>query len=343
MEEVPKPNADMRRWGQPLRVYSGPTLDKLPPRFPTTRVMGIVGDPVKVAYHYASTSRVGLVTPHENFPPTLEEERVYVATPADSQSNLRVVTFASHHPPAWSQVLGALDGVDVVVIAVARRDRNLEAFLREHEGYFALVLLVGPTPKLTHIGFGVVPEWRLAAPPDLPTIPRSPRHSLPRSSVTARLLLRYPTLLEEVEHWSATGAWNTFDTRHDFIQILFPGLHPGMANHEYVLTPEAVTELRSNPEFLRQAERAFTLLMLFYGLRYQQQQLEVIDESRFYRYFVLGGAGGHNYLRITRILNFLRLMNLSNPYAALKGVIEKAKQRFPGMIPGTTQSFWESV
>lgn len=355
---------------EPMSTYVGLPLTAQHQRYDNTQVLGVVGDAINIARHYATTQNVGLVNPgttevllrsnlyralHDAHITTLEEDRVYVAPKItffraeaalnyafESPVTMKVVSTA----PAGTEpdrTLGALGDVDVVVVMLPERNPALEEFLRHHLGYFALVLLVGTEPGLAEVNFGAMPTRRLAAPPTLPTIPRSPRHALAAGRVYERLTTQYPGLLREVQHWATVGDWATFEGRHNFIQILFPGMHAGMANTDLVLSHDDVERLKRNPVFLEQAQKAFTAMMLFYGLHYDGTRLTVVDQDRYYRYFILGGAGGHNYLRITRILTFLRLMELYPPYIALREAIQEAVQRHPGMIPATTLAFWNET
>ena len=156
------------------------------------------------------------------------------------------------------------------------------------------------------------------------------------SPVSQNLFTSYQRTLAELRK----STWNQFETRHDFIQIIFPTTGPGVANRELTLTPVEISELTDNPIFIEMLREAFNLMMSFYGLALEQNRLLIIDPKRYYQYFVTGGAGRHNHRRITRILTSLRLFQQHDLYLALKELALTAARGYHSEIPGLTLRIW---
>lgn len=148
---------------------------------------------------------------------------------------------------------------------------------------------------------------------------------------------------QQMMDWALQLDWNQFEMKHDFIQIAFPNLMPGMAHRELTPTPQIVQYLKSQSSFLKDLHYDFQLMLLFYGCVLIDEQILIANENRFLKYLIQGGAGKHNHLRITRILHSLNLFGLIQDYHIFKKWILEVGSKYPQAIPSTTLQYWQKA
>lgn len=165
----------------------------------------------------------------------------------------------------------------------------------------------------------------------------------PLSDAGRKLFQIYPLKLKEVKNWADQGRWMLLETNHDFIQILFPTLVSGMANVTLVPSKQDVEVLSKDSNFVHMINDAFNIMMSFYGLEYNRNRLNVIENDVFLKYFAQGGLGKHNHLRITRILTSLNLFRLVPQYLALKELTNLAALQYPQWINSETRNYWQKA
>jgi hypothetical protein len=163
------------------------------------------------------------------------------------------------------------------------------------------------------------------------------------SDLSRRLFLAYRQTLNEMRNWSQKNQWNFFESRHDFIQIVFPTTQAGTANRSLVPNMQEIQELNINKEFIQMMREAFTLILQFYGLTLINNKINITDKDRFVTYFLYGGSDGHNHLRITRILTSLRIFQQLDLYLAFKEFTNQVAETYPLLISNTTKNFWEKA
>lgn len=106
--------------------------------------------------------------------------------------------------------------------------------------------------------------------------------------------------------------WNkvTLEQKHDFIQSLFPLPTPGMAK-AHLLTPQAIKAFRTDPELQENILRSLIVMLNFYGLKINDSGNDIVritPTKQVVNGVTVGLYATHNYLRIARMLKFLRLI-----------------------------------
>lgn len=159
-------------------------------------------------------------------------------------------------------------------------------------------------------------------------------------TVSEHLLSIYPGTLQQVAAWRDNGQWDMIEKRHDFIQILFPTRQAGTTNKSIVLSNTDIYDLSRNSYFIGMLANALEVMLDFYGL---SPDVTVIDNARYQLYFIQGGHGRHNHLRITRIMTCLRLMNLPQLYTAVKEAAVYTASAYPNSVSAATANFWQKA
>lgn len=105
------------------------------------------------------------------------------------------------------------------------------------------------------------------------------------------------------------------ETKHDFIQSLFPLKEQGMAD-SYLLTDEEIYKFKNNLQLKKRVLKSFTLMMNFYGYSFDSK---INNKTRLIRTkpikrtinnYTIGLYSPHNFRRITRIIKFLKMIDL---------------------------------
>lgn len=134
---------------------------------------------------------------------------------------------------------------------------------------------------------------------------------------------------------------------HDYIQWLFPlfersGANPGAP----VLDDESVGSLRREPALRRRMRTAFELMLAFYGLQLSTsggtQRIERTDVFPV-RAKVWLTPRNHNFLRLSRILHSLCIMNGAALARMLLSALEEIDRDFPGVVGERTRDFWRNA
>ena len=123
-----------------------------------------------------------------------------------------------------------------------------------------------------------------------------------------------------------------------------------MANQDLTPTKDDIKILSQDNTFIEMMKDAFNLMLMFYGLKYTNDNLIEIStekdrgregKDRFMTYFVLGGSGKHNHLRITRILQSLKLFELITRYNSFRDFSVSISNRYGQQyISDETKKFW---
>ena len=142
------------------------------------------------------------------------------------------------------------------------------------------------------------------------------------------------------------AAWNPrqLEQTHDYIQWLFPTMTPGQFNpHAPVLDAADVTAGARNPQVVGNLIRMAVVMGRFYGLERKSfrdgPQYDPIDDRQPWWM----RADDHNFLRITRMLDSLRLFGLVEEAEALLDVLELLVRRHPGPVSDWTLQFWRGA
>ncbi|KAJ7695943.1 opioid growth factor receptor conserved region-domain-containing protein [Mycena rosella] len=115
-------------------------------------------------------------------------------------------------------------------------------------------------------------------------------------------------LVEEIhEQWQ--GDYNKLESKHGFIQWIFPIREHGMNYQSQPLQPHEIAAMKGDQRVLERLLASYRLMLDFYGMRLVSEETGAVDRStppRNYaaRYHNLVHSS-HNYLRISRILKCL--------------------------------------
>jgi hypothetical protein len=150
---------------------------------------------------------------------------------------------------------------------------------------------------------------------------------------------------------SLEGVWSfsfaELEAVHDFIQWLFPTAKPSAFNPwAPVLDERSIAELGAIPDLTARLHRSLDLMLAFYGLERSTAGNEpaIHDastiEERGPRWW---GAGNHNHLRLTRIIDSLRLLGLGGDAAALERCLQALRREHTTGISEATARYWAAA
>ena len=143
------------------------------------------------------------------------------------------------------------------------------------------------------------------------------------------------------------AAWNPrqLEQMHDYIQWVFPTMTPGQFNpHAPVLDAAEVDAGARDVRVVRNLRRMAVVMGRFYGLERKEfddgPQYDPIDDQQRPWWM---RADNHNFLRITRMLDSLRLFGLVEEAEALLDVLELLVRGHPGPVSDRTLEFWRGA
>ncbi|MCC5832176.1 MAG: hypothetical protein JJU12_03945 [Chlamydiales bacterium] len=140
---------------------------------------------------------------------------------------------------------------------------------------------------------------------------------------------------------SQTDPW--LEATHNFIQWLFPAFEPSKFNSKApLLTTELLGRMKSDGTIIKNVLRAFDRMLTFYGLQCSEEGI-VRSENWEERKKNWVTSGNHNYLRITRILNFMNLMGFEQEVSAFKQQLLTIANENPYQVTDKTVGFWTKI
>ncbi|MBI2810111.1 MAG: hypothetical protein HYX67_04690 [Candidatus Melainabacteria bacterium] len=154
--------------------------------------------------------------------------------------------------------------------------------------------------------------------------------------------------LEQTLSWDD----NTLESRHDYIQWLFPTDAPSGSNLTApILDPATIEIFRNDVNLRRQVFRSFQRMLSFYGLQYRSI-LSFSDEIVRARNFNARAAvwltpadhNYHNFLRITRIihsLNILEFRGYSESFLTI--MVDIARNEGRAVVTPNTLAHWQNA
>lgn len=149
------------------------------------------------------------------------------------------------------------------------------------------------------------------------------------SDQSRRLFLAYRKTLKEISKWVQEKKWNFFEADQNYFSIIFP--------------TQENPELQNNKDFTDMMRAAFKDMMTFYGLILVMNKLNISDKEKLITYFIQGGSGKQNHLRIAQILTSLKLFQQLDLYLALKEVTNQVADAYPHIISTETKQLWNSA
>jgi hypothetical protein len=151
--------------------------------------------------------------------------------------------------------------------------------------------------------------------------------------------------LEDV--WAFSFA--ELESVHDYIQWLFPTVKESAFDPwAPALDDETIRSLRAIPDLTDRLQRSLDVMLTFYGLERapgvagsgaQLREAASIEE-RGPRWW---GAHDHNHLRLTRIIDSLRLLGLLDDAVALERCLQELRRRHATGISETTARYWAAA
>lgn|SRR5574343_1419728 len=153
------------------------------------------------------------------------------------------------------------------------------------------------------------------------------------------------------EIWNSSREW--LETRHDFIQWLFPLKEPSNFNPiAPVLDADTIAAFRTDQKIQKSLHKSFELMLNFYGFAYANRRRGETNEiepimGMFYcrRIAEWATPRNHNILRITRIIGSLRILSLHHEIQVEPWLTQLVllKDNYPNAITSTTIKFWEAA
>jgi opioid growth factor receptor-like protein len=149
-------------------------------------------------------------------------------------------------------------------------------------------------------------------------------------------------MLDEV--WSLDH--ETLESTHDIIQWLFPTTTTRSKNHPSapVLSTDTLAIFRRSPALTDRLLVSLEVMLDFYGLKLSEPSPvapEIVKADHYpQRQKVWQSELNHNYLRLTRMIESLRLLGLEGYSVSLYHCLEGIRREVPWRIPLLTVAHW---
>ncbi len=139
----------------------------------------------------------------------------------------------------------------------------------------------------------------------------------------------------------------TLESVHDYVQWLFPTRKASAFNDQAPrLTDADVAAFRASSKLQGRLRRSLEVMLRFYGLRRsidtRAVRFEAADDlaTRGPRWW---GAGDHNHLRLTRIIDSLAELGLTDDAQALYACLIRIRQSETTGISEETARYWRDA
>jgi hypothetical protein len=150
--------------------------------------------------------------------------------------------------------------------------------------------------------------------------------------------------------WETILGWDdtNLEVKHNYIQWLFP-LKKASAQvpNSPILGEKEVALFRNDPELKRRLLRSFERMLRFYGFKLaigREKQAQIVRsadiDDRKKEWMTLGN---HNYRRISRILESLRLLGLEDLSRLFYLAVRSLYKEDSSQIGWTTYSYWKEA
>ena len=142
------------------------------------------------------------------------------------------------------------------------------------------------------------------------------------------------------DYWSFSDS--RMESRHDFIQWMFPLEEPSQFNPDAPILTRADREaFQDDPALRDNLLKSFDRFLGFLGLIREEDRVVPASDFEAKRWRL--NEPNHNWLRITRVLASLRLLGLSNHsrsfHQGLESLIVDGKAR----ITADTRAYWKNA
>lgn len=133
------------------------------------------------------------------------------------------------------------------------------------------------------------------------------------------------------------------ETRHDFIQWLFPLREASRYNPAApLLQPADEDAFLRDPSLRRNLIRSLDLMLAFYGLRREGDRILPPEPGELDRAAWLA-PGDHNHLRLSRIVQSLALLGEDALARSLQSVLLAIARQAPGRVAPRTVEVWTGL
>lgn len=133
------------------------------------------------------------------------------------------------------------------------------------------------------------------------------------------------------------------ESTHDFIQWMFPLPEPSAVNPGApLIDAEVRAAFRNDPLLRAQLHESFLRMLRFYGLAFGEDG-RVRPASNWGQRNAWFRHGGHNDLRITRILRSMRVLGLGGEAQALLDCLERLRASEPSGVNARAFDYWRAA
>jgi hypothetical protein len=140
--------------------------------------------------------------------------------------------------------------------------------------------------------------------------------------------------------WGFTGFWLEHD--HQYIQWLFPiDSQTKFNRHAPILTQEDQEAFRQNPLLKEAQQCSLDVMLKFFGMKRFNDQIMPGDNLNIRDHIWLK-HGGHNHLRISRIIRSLALCDQLNSAKMFQQVMLETAMSH-GQVEQKTINFWNDA
>jgi hypothetical protein len=150
--------------------------------------------------------------------------------------------------------------------------------------------------------------------------------------------------LDEILAWD----FDTLEFTHDYIQWLFPLPEASAFNPEApLLDATQIAAFRSGPTLKQRLLDSLRLMLRFYGLKDEERNDRSVLITRRPDFAARSEnwltPSNHNFLRLTRILRSLCLLDYESHAKALLDCLEQIYREHEAVIGSRTLSFWRKA
>lgn len=154
--------------------------------------------------------------------------------------------------------------------------------------------------------------------------------------------------IDDIWRWD----YDRLEKVHDYIQWLFPSGRASQFNaNAPLLDEETIAAFRADADLQGRLLRSLQVMLPFYGLALtggsdsapSVARADNYEERRANWQEAPAGYLNHNLLRLTRIIEALRVLGLATHGVALCRCLESIQQEEPESIPEKTAAFWRQA
>ncbi len=142
--------------------------------------------------------------------------------------------------------------------------------------------------------------------------------------------------------WSFSN--EELELTHDYIQWLFPLNEKSIAvPNAPVLDPDEIELFRKDDDLAKRVLHSLDIMLQFYGFERDDYRIIKLGDDYEIRAPEWQDKRNHNYLRLTRIMRSLTLMNLNMYAIALHVCLLECVGKNPEHFNETTLQFWDEI